>query len=92
MTTAAKLIDTAEFCVTLGADDMDGISAENLAHDILNVVPKLLTAADVLYDAIVWMSGSPSFSPGGEAHEGWLKRRDEVSGARATFGGTPVEA
>lgn len=27
------------------------------------------------FEAIMWMSGSPSFTPEGEAHEGWLKTR-----------------
>lgn len=26
-------------------------------------------------DAVVWMSGSPSFAPEGEAHAGWVKIR-----------------
>lgn len=29
-------------------------------------------------DIIIWMSGSPSFSPQGEAHKGWLKFRPRV--------------
>jgi hypothetical protein len=28
-------------------------------------------------DVAIWMSGSPSFGPQGEAHEGWVKMRDE---------------
>jgi hypothetical protein len=26
-----------------------------------------------LADAVIWMSGSPSFSPEGEAHSGWVE-------------------
>lgn len=29
-------------------------------------------------DAVVWMSGSPSFGPDGEAHEGWVTIRESL--------------
>lgn len=31
-----------------------------------------------LRDALIWMSGSADFAPGGQAHEGWLKIRHLV--------------
>ena len=30
-------------------------------------------------DAVQWMSGSPSFSEQGEAHEGWVKLREQLN-------------
>lgn len=48
-------------------------------------VCQLLVAGQTLYDVIVWMSGSPSFSPEGEAHEGWLTARTRANDAHATF-------
>lgn len=45
----------------------------------------LLLAGDVLYGAVIWMSGSPSFGPEGEAHEGWVKVRESVGEAHETF-------
>ncbi len=29
-------------------------------------------------DVAIWMSGSSSFSPEGEAHEGWIKQRERL--------------
>lgn len=49
------------------------------------LVCSLLVAADTLYEAVIWMSGSPSFSPEGEAGEGWIKTREKVYEARATL-------
>jgi hypothetical protein len=37
---------------------------------------------DVL-DVAIWMSGSPSFGPEGEAHEGWVKARPKLDAAAA---------
>jgi hypothetical protein len=44
--------------------------------DVLCPVELMLDAADEidrLRDALFWCGGSPSFAPGGEAHEGWEK-------------------
>jgi hypothetical protein len=38
-------------------------------------------------DHIVWMSGSPSFNPDGEAREGWVKVRDDLDRLFALAGG-----
>lgn len=34
-----------------------------------------------LADAVIWMSGSDSFSPDGEAHEGWVNIRPRLFSA-----------
>ena len=48
---------------------------------------RLQQAEEALRDAIdvaVWMSGSPSFGPDGEAHEGWVnKMRPKLEKAMA---------
>ena len=36
-------------------------------------------ALQALYEQWIWMSGSPSFSPNGEAHKGFLESRKTVS-------------
>lgn len=36
-----------------------------------------------LRDALIWMSGSADFAPGGKAHEGWLKIRHLAVGGNA---------
>ncbi len=41
----------------------------------------LVEALRDMTDLVIWMSGSPSFSPEGEAHEGWKKRRDGIDKA-----------
>ena len=39
---------------------------------------KLGAALRGCLDDLIWMSGSPSFGPEGEAHEGWRKVRDRI--------------
>lgn len=38
-----------------------------------------------------WMSGSPSFSPEGEAHIGWIKARDELAACRTALSASPSD-
>lgn len=38
-----------------------------------DVKPEATTTEERMYEALVWMSGSDHFSPGGKAHEGFEK-------------------
>jgi hypothetical protein len=49
-----------------------GEQDSSLASD---AAPDLVAALHEALDIIIWMSGSPSFSPEGEAHVGWVKAR-----------------
>jgi hypothetical protein len=51
---------------------------EDAVDDRSRYVEELRQALRDALDAIVWMSGSPSFGPDGEAHEGWVKVRDQM--------------
>jgi len=48
-------------------------------------VPDLLEACEALVDFAIWMSGSSSFSPGGEAHEGWMNLRGALDKGEAAI-------
>ena len=57
---------------------------------------QLLAACKDGLDIITWMSGSPSFSPQGEACQGWTKAQSRIRDIRAAIAkageeGHPVE-
>lgn len=68
------------------ADDREGY--DGIAHDMLELRAEKEQLRDALGKACavaIWMSGSRSFAPGGEAHEGWLKERERLSSALAVL-------
>ena len=52
---------------------------------LIAAAPKLLEACKALVDFAIWMSGSSSFSPGGEAHEGWLNLHGALDQGKAAI-------
>lgn len=48
---------------------------------------ELKEALETACDVAIWMSGSPSFSPEGEAHDGWVKQRERLYEAMAVLQG-----
>jgi hypothetical protein len=56
---------------------------------------EMLAALKGAVKMIIWMSGSPSFGPGGEAFEGWKQARERLDGYLAAIAkaeGSPVSA
>jgi hypothetical protein len=53
--------------------------AANERDDLIAQRDALVDACKNFLELAVWMSGSSSFSPEGEAHEGWLKMRSAIS-------------
>jgi len=60
--------------------------AQGMAEKVAEV-EKLQKLCGELLSAVVWMSGSGDFAPGGQAHEGWLKlqKDDLLKRARETL-------
>jgi hypothetical protein len=56
---------------------------DHAAAEIQELRKALADACDVA----IWMSGSPSFSPEGEAHEGWVKMRPKLYAAMEALDG-----
>ena len=59
---------------------------DDLTH-YMQATSRLRAALADAVDVATWMSGSPSFSPEGEAHEGWLKQREKLYAAMAVLNG-----
>lgn len=53
--------------------------------NLIAAAPDLLEACDALIDFAIWMSGSSSFSPGGEAHEGWMHLHSVLDKGKAAI-------
>lgn len=63
-------------------DDANEVEkAEPVVSDVADLVDAL---ADVI-EVALWMSGSPSFAPGGEAADGWLDASNRIHAARAVL-------
>jgi hypothetical protein len=67
------------FMAHAGHADSDLQRAFEATAHLIAAAPDLYAALSDAIDTIIWMSGSPSFSPEGEAHEGWLKQRENIS-------------
>ena len=52
---------------------------------------KLLAATKNALDIIQWMSGSPSFSPEGEASIGWAKAQPRIQAIRDAIADAEAE-
>ena len=62
----------------VGQESLDALVAER---------DRLREALGDAVDVAIWMSGSPSFSPEGEAHEGWVGgMREKLYAAMAALG------
>jgi len=46
--------------------------------ELKNEHDKAMAAIQVLKEAVIWMSGSQDFAPGGKARRGWLKLSREL--------------
>lgn len=49
-------------------------------------------ALEKAIDTIQWMSGSSDFSPGGQAHQGWLKARNDMNAMCAVLAAIDKDA
>jgi hypothetical protein len=54
--------------------------------------PELLEVCEALVDFAIWMSGSSSFSPGGEAHRGWMNMHGVLDKGKAIINKVRREA
>lgn len=75
------MTDQARSAATTQEEPMD-----DLTH-YMQATSRLRAALQDACDVAVWMSGSPSFSPEGEAHEGWIKQREKLFAALAVLNG-----
>ena len=73
-------------------DDPDFIRARRRLRDAVGSKPltveTLRTHLREVCDLAIWMSGSPSFAPEGEAHEGWVKGREKLFAALEALRGS----
>ena len=68
------------------ADAAEFAARALLAHDrLLEDRENLLNACKALVDFSIWMSGSSSFSPGGEAHDGWMNLHGALDDGKAAI-------
>jgi hypothetical protein len=70
--------------------ELESGRAEKAEGEAWTVTQKLVRVTAALRDAldhIVWMSGASDFNPDGEAHEGWVKVRDDLDRLFALAGG-----
>ena len=48
---------------------------------------RLREALEEILETVYWMSGSTDFSPGGQAHKGWVKAQPKIEKARRALEG-----
>lgn len=77
LTLAALASENEQHRVTLAVKDAEIERLRAKLQDAVKEVQENRAQADVLVgealEALIWCSGSPSFAPEGDAHEGWKK-------------------